>query len=656
MTPDEKQQRRRLDVLQGIADHVVAQLADGRLQWDAWLVHASRHGRYGFTNTLLIPAQRRSATDVRSYDAWQKAGRQVRGGETGIRIISTRGRPRAVFDIEQTDGDAIEKQPLSPAEGLRQVSQVAAKLGFYIDRGQGWTYLGRPGRRIPIPPELDDTAATSLLVHQLAHALRPGGHLDTAGVDAAPCHGVRRVLADSVAYLVLAELGLPVMHLSFPPAQQWAGTDGRTDSPAAIRAVGDQIVRTSTRLRRQLRSLAEAADPGPQATGAPTQETEPRQALRSQSTAPHRRRLGERPSQLHAVLADAHGFYRRQLNGSWGARYLAGRGFNSEVQEQWEIGFAPRSHSALLQHLRALGHRDETLIHAGLAKRKDGGEPFDLLRDRVLFPLRDQDGQIVAFIGRRRDDAQGPKYLNTPETELFRKGEILFGLHEARAQVASMARPLLVEGPLDAIAVNTTLPEEYAAVAPCGTAVTSAQVNALGAHADLGTTGLVIALDGDPAGRAGAIRAWHAIHPIAARIEAAVLPHGRDPAELLSPTGQSTVRDALLSVTPLADLVIDERIHRSGGRLEFVESRFAAAQSAAKLIAELPHDQIARQVARVATRVGMPPAEITALVTSVISPDPDASSPPPLSSGQQETGTRHSPRATSPKPTTRRTA
>ncbi|MEU8804833.1 toprim domain-containing protein [Spirillospora sp. NPDC048819] len=657
--PDDEQQRRALDVLQGIADHAVARLADGRLRWDAWLVHASRHGRYGFTNTLLIPAQRRSATDVRSYDAWQKAGRQVRRGETGIRIISTRGRPRAVFDIEQTEGAAIEKQTLSLAEGLRRLSLVAAHLGFYVDRGQGWTYLGRPGRRVQVPPELDDTAAASLLAHQLIHALRPGGHLDTAGANSAPCRGVRRVLADSGAYIVLAELGLPVAHLSFPPAQQWAGMDVRTDSPAAIRAVGDQIVRTSRRISRHLRDLIDAPEPGHRLPAAPTQETDSPQAMRSASTAEHvRRPSDDLLSQLRAALADAHRFYLGQLSGSWGARYLASRGFDPTLQERWELGFAPRSRNALLQHLRALGHRDQVLLQAGLVKQRDGGEPFDLFRDRVLFPLRDHDGQIVGFIGRRRDEAQGPKYLNTPETALFRKAERLFGLHEVRPQLAGTARPLLVEGPLDAIAVNATMPETYAAIAPCGTAITSTQVDVIAAHADLATTGLVMALDGDPAGRAGAIRAWRTLHHITARLETAVLSHGRDPAELLSPTRQSTVHKALLSVTPLADLVIDERIQRSGGQLEFIESRVAAAQAAAPLIVELPPDQIARQITRVAARTGMAPAEVTALVASAISPDPPPDSEPPqrATTRQQQPVAPHRPHTTSSKRTHRRTA
>ncbi|MEU5994219.1 toprim domain-containing protein [Spirillospora sp. NPDC047418] len=653
-----QEQQRRLDVLQGIADHAVAALADGRLPWDTWLTHAGRHGRYGFTNTLLIPAQRPTATDARSYDTWQKQGRQVRRGETGIRIISTRGKPRTVFDIEQTDGQTIEKNECTPAEGLQRLSRLAADLDFYIDRGQGWTYLGRPDRRIQVPPELDETAAASLLAHQLAHALRPGDYLDTAGANSISCHGVRRVLADSVAYIVLADQGLPIAHLSFPSVQHWAGTDVRTDSLAAIRAVGDQIVRTSTRLLRQIPTVTLVPDPAPCPVTAPTEEAASPQMAWKESTARQARRsTGDSLPQLRAALADAHNFYRGQLDGSWGVRYLTGRGFSPAVQRQWEIGLAPRSRCALLQHLRALGHSDETLVYAGLVKQKDGGEPFDLLWDRVLLPLRDVDGQIVGFIGRRRDVAQGPKYLNTPETDLFHKSEVLFGLHETREQLAGTARPLLVEGPLDAIAVNTTMPETYAAVAPCGTAITSAQVNAIAGHTDLDASGLVIALDGDPAGRAGAIRAWPTLHRITTRLEAAVLPQGQDPAELLTPTSQSAVREALLSVMPLADLVIDERIKRSGGQLQFIETRLAAARAAAALIAELPPDQIARQVVRVAATTGMPVAEVTGLVTSVISPDPDTETslqelPSPA---EREPGTQRSSRTPSPKPTNRRT-
>ncbi|NEA29485.1 toprim domain-containing protein [Actinomadura bangladeshensis] len=641
-----EEQRRRLGVLQGIAAHAVAGLADGRLPWDTWLAHASRHGRYGFTNTLLVPAQRPSATDVRSYDAWQKEGRQVRRGETGLRIISTRGKPRTVFDIEQTDGQAIERNECTPAEGLQRLSRLAADLDFYVDRGQGWTYLGRPDRRIHLAPELDDTVAVSLLAHQLAHALRPGGHIDTATSHSAPCRGVHRVMADSVAYLVLAELGLRNAQLSFPPVRQWAGTDARTDSSAAVRAVGGEIVRTSTRIGHRLAPMGPDASRPTTTPAARDQDTAPPTSPRPASTTPSH-------SRLRAALADAHRFYQQNLPNSWGARYLARRGFTPTVQAQWAVGLAPRGRHPLLRHLRQRGHSDQTLVDAGLAKRTDNGDLFDLLRDRVVFPLRDQDGEVVGFIGRRRDDAPGPKYLNTPETELFHKGEILFGLHERRARLRTTARPLLVEGPLDAIAVNAALPETYAAVAPCGTAITPSHIGAIAAHTDLGDSGLAIALDGDPAGRAGAIRAWRTLRSIPGPVDAIVLPPGCDPAEILSKTTENTVREPLLTVTPLVDLVIDERIQRFGGALEFVESRVAAAHAAAALIAELQPGQIGRQVTRVATLTGMDASEITGLVAAAISPDPDASLPPSAPPLPQQAPELRPPRA---KPPARRTS
>ncbi|MEU4827062.1 toprim domain-containing protein [Actinomadura sp. NPDC023710] len=639
----EEEQHRQLGVLHGIAEHSVGRLVDGSLAWDAWLRDASRHGGYGFINTLLIPAQRRSATDVRSYDAWQEHGRQVRRGETGIRIISMRGNPRAVFDVEQTDGEPIAKESVSPAEALQRLSRLAADLGFYLDRGQDWTYLGRPGRRIQLAPELDDVSAATRLVHQLAHAIGPGGLLDDATRNAAPCLGARRVFADSVAHLVLADLGLDVSHLRFPPTKQWAGTDARTNASAAIRVVGDQVVRTSTRLRRRLHALA-----SPVTSSASTSAVSP--AERSQTTATRD------TSALRAALIDAHHFYRRALPGSWGARYLADRGFNAVVQERWELGLAPGPRRALLHHLRGLGHQDQTIIDAGLAKERDGAELLDVFRDRILFPLRDRTGEIIGFIGRRRDEAPGPKYLNTPGTALFHKREVLFGLHESRAQLATTCRPLLVEGPLDAIAVNVALPAVYAAVAPCGTAITIAQVEAIAAHADGPTSGLVIALDGDDAGRAGAVRAWRTLPTIEGPIEAALLPPGHDPGDLLSPASQFAVREALLSVIPLADLVIDEKIQRFGGALEFVESRLAAAQGAAAQIAQLPPDQIARQVDRVAARTGMDPADVTALVAGAISPDldPGASSPRPPPPAQQNRGAQRSSPTASPKPHHRR--
>ncbi|MEV5830484.1 toprim domain-containing protein [Spirillospora sp. NPDC052242] len=616
--PDPEEQQRRLDVLEGIAAHAAVRLVSGKLPWNVWLENASQHGRYGFTNTLLIPAQRRTATDVRSYEGWRKVGRQVRRGETGIRILSTRAKVRSVFDIEQTDGNPLDLPAERLPEGLERLLQIAADLDLYVDRGRGWTYLGRPGRRLVLPPELDDVSAASLLAHQFAHVIQPKGQLDGAHGQPAGCHGVRRVIADSVAYLLLAEMGLPVDHLRFTPAESWAGTDARAAPAAAVRAVGERIVSTAMRLWRRL----EDGSPKPAVVPATIAVGGASEAPRETSTLEPGKQARPKREELLAALADAHRFYRRNLLGSWGTGYLSRRGFSAKVQERWEIGQAPRAQRALVRHLRELGHDDRTLVEAGLARQTDDAEPFDVLRDRVLFPLRDREGAVVGFIGRRRDEGKGPKYLNTPVTALFKKRELLFGLHEVRGQLAGPARPLLVEGPLDAIAVNTVMPQTYAAVAPCGTAISPAHLGSLAAIADLDAQGLVIALDGDPAGRAGAVRAWRTFQDVTWPIDAAVLPHGLDPADLLSNDSRHSVTGALQSAAPLVDLVVDETIERFGGTLEFIESRLTAARAAARLIADLPPTQISRQVVRVSVRTQVEVTEVTAAVAAAISPEP----------------------------------
>ncbi|MEV5831552.1 toprim domain-containing protein [Spirillospora sp. NPDC052242] len=614
-TEREDERNRQLDVLHGIAVHRVTSLYEGRLTWEQWLEDARHHARFGFINTLLIPAQRSSAIDVRSYDDWQRLGRQVLRGEAGIRIISTRGRPRPVFDIAQTSGEAPDEsaRPM-PVQGLARLSQLAAELGLYVDRGQGWTYLGRPEQRITISPELDDTVAATMLAHQLAHAIQPADHVDPPTSDAAACRSVRRVVADSVAYLVLAELGLTGTIPAFPPTRQWAGTDERAAPAAAIRAVGEQVLRTTARLRRRMTNLH--AGPSKSPTAAPEANA---------SVGPSSG-VNEREEVLAAV-ADAHRFFVSNLRGSWSADYLADRGFTPAVQERWEVGHASRARQALVQHLRERGHADQLIVHAGLARQGRSGDLTDLFYNRVLLPFRDEDGAVVGFIGRRPDGGNGPKYLNTPETAVFHKHELLFGLTEGRERLAQGVRPLLVEGPLDAIAVNVTMPAEYVAVAPCGTAITPAHVDALGRRCDLKNSGLVLALDGDRAGRTAVLRSWRTLRHITGPIDAAMLPEGRDPADLLSPERQSAVIEGLHASIPLPDLLVDERLDEFG-ELKFIETRLAAARSAARVIAELPPSQIARQVTRVAARTEVDPAEVTAAVASAISPEPTKDASP----------------------------
>lgn len=660
--PGEKRQR-QLDFLQGIAEYGVTGLRDGRLEWAAWLEQASRHGRYGFTNTLLIPAQRPAATDVRSYDDWKKQGRHVLRGETGIRILSRSGKPRPVFDIEQTDGAGPEApEPVSPSEGLARLARLTGDLGLYLDRGQGWTYLGDPAKRLFVAPEMEELAAATYLAHQLAHVLDVQGRPKTANLDQDTCQGARRAFADSVAFLVLTEVGLPTSHLSFSPLRSWAGSDERANAAGAIRLVGEQVVRTASRLRYRLNKLQPVSPDAPVHRGKLQEE----KAVTSSPPTSQGGPDAELPTadvpreELLAAIDDAHRFFVANLNGSWGASYLASRGFPADVQAKWQVGHAPRPRQTLVLHLRQRGHSDEAIVAAGLGKLGVEGELIDIFRDRVLLPIRNDDGVVVGFTGRQQNSFGGPKYINTPDTVLFHKHEVLFGLHETVGRLAQGVRPLLAEGPLDAIAVNTVMPETYAAVAACGTAISSAHLDTLGRHTDLDTSGLVIALDGDPAGRVGAIRAWRHLSEVTGPVDTVRLPTGRDPADLLGEAGQEDVEAALRSVFPLADLVIDERLERFGGTLEFAENRLAAVRAAATVIAGLPPSQASRQVARVASRTQLDPADVTAAVASAIASDPpddlaaaanDFPSPPEL----QPHAPAHETRTAASPPRTRRT-
>ncbi|RAY14994.1 hypothetical protein DPM19_09595 [Actinomadura craniellae] len=662
--PDDRRQRLR-DFLHQVAEQDTARLRTGRLPWVWWLEHAARHGRHGFVNTLLIAAQSPAAVEVRSYEDWQARGRQVRRGEGGIRILSRKDRPRPVFDLSQTDGGPLDELvPVTAAEAYERLRALAADLGLYVQRGQRWTYAGRADRLIRVDPALGDFGATTELAHQLAHVLRRGDHPDP---HADTCHGARRVHADSVAYLALARLGLETSHLVFPPAAAWAGTDPRARPSEAVRQLGDQILRTTAHLHRRLPRPGESspgAGVGPlgherlgggvprpvrrsgKRSGRPTEnrpdttvqlaetpvggENSARPRPDGQGRPAKRRPSGGQsfsPARgtahaqaLLAVHRAAHRFFQSNLAGSWVPGYLSDRGFSADVPQRWELGYAPKAGRTLTDHLRRIGHSDQVILASGLARRTRTGALFDAFRDRLVFPLRTGEGAVVAFIGRRPDGAPGPKYLNSPETALFRKGEVLFGLHETRDRLAAGARLVIVEGPLDAIAVNTT--DGYAAVGPCGTALTAAQLAALGRHADLDTAGVLLALDGDPAGQASTIRAWLTLSHLTGPLDALVLPDERDPADVLRAGGPPAVRTMLRFPVPLADLVVDACIDRYGGTLEFAEQKLTAVRAATALIARMPAVQVPRQVARLHARTGVEVAIVTDALTEAVGGEP----------------------------------
>ncbi len=323
------------------------------------------------------------------------------------------------------------------------------------------------------------------------------------------------------------------------------------------------------------------------------------------------------------VHATAARFYRDQVPGSWVPGYLAGGGLGPDIWRRWHVGYAPAGWDALTCHLRACGYADALIEAAGLARRSRRGTLADTFRDRAVFPIRSARGTIVAFTGRAAGHGGPavPRYLNSPATVLYDKSQALFGLWEGRGALAAGAVPVIVEGPLDAIAVSAAGRHRYAPVAPCGTALTAAQVAALDRAARLPQAGVLVAFDADQAGRRAAVRAYHLLAPFttATTAMAAVLPAGHDPAQILRDRGPAALAAMLTSRTqPLADLVVDAEVNRWTRWLRFAEGRINALHAAAPLIAAMNPSDVARQVARLARRLGLDHATVTRAVTDAL--------------------------------------
>jgi DNA primase len=234
----------------------------------------------------------------------------------------------------------------------------------------------------------------------------------------------------------------------------------------------------------------------------------------------------------------------------------------------------------------------------------------DMFHNRIVFPIYDLRGDPVAFIGRvwtRRDATNPavPKYLNSPDTPIYTKGQLLFGLHQQRDRTSSGWPPVVVEGPADAVAVWLAFPRSaptgLVAAAPCGTALTRHQVRVLTGLPAARRLGITVAFDGDEGGRDGADRAFQLLsaHLLSAHsphvpLHGVALPAGTDPADLLrTPDGPARLRHVLEHDTqPLLHLLLEHCLDRALGRfprlLFEVEGRIAFARALAPLIAELP--------------------------------------------------------------------
>ena len=502
------------------------------------------------------------------------------------------------------------------------LTHLARREGFTVERANCADADGFTTWRnsmIRIRPDTPPAQAVVALAHQLGHVLL---HAQVARLEPSatvPCTGIRKVEADSVAYLAATCIGIDAATITFPHVTSWAGTDPRARPAATIQAVTTRILTATAAITAQF----DAADliheqlPAP-ARGDTNQHAEP-----PVTASDHAR--------IHQVATQ---FFRSQMPGSWVPEYLGKRGLTAAVQDTWHAGYAPAEWDALTRHLRAAGYPETLIEAAGLARRSRRGTLIDTFRDRAMFPTHAPDGAIVAFIGRAGEHADPgkPKYLNSPATSHYSKSEILFGLWEARAALTSGARPVIVEGPLDAIAVTTAGHGRHIGVAPCGTALTAQQTAALASTADLRATGVTVAFDPDQAGRRAAVRAYHLLVPHTEKLAAATFPAGQDPAQILTDSGPTALAEILSSgIRPLPDLVINTEVARWSRWLRHPEGQIHALRATAPLIAAMPPAHIGRQVARLTAILKLDHATVTQAVTDaltmLISAQPEDASP-----------------------------
>jgi len=312
-------------------------------------------------------------------------------------------------------------------------------------------------------------------------------------------------------------------------------------------------------------------------------------------------------ARLYAANAAAAEFFRAQLatpEADIARRFLGERGFDAGAAAHFGVGFAPKGWSGMLDALTGQGFSRDDLMAAGLVSQGQRGV-YDRFRGRVVWPIRDVTGQVLGFGARRLfDDDNGPKYLNTPETTIYKKAQVLYGLDLAKREISRSHRVVVVEGYTDVMACH--LAGVTTAIATCGTAFGSDHITVLrrvmGDDAAAGE--VVFTFDPDAAGQKAALRAFADAKRFNAQTYVAVGPEGLDPCDLRLRRGDGAVRSLVDTKSPMVEFVLDQRI--SGFDLASVEGRVGALRAAAPVVAELRDPLLQPEYVRVlARRLGM---------------------------------------------------
>jgi DNA primase len=309
----------------------------------------------------------------------------------------------------------------------------------------------------------------------------------------------------------------------------------------------------------------------------------------------HQRGERIRLVEAHKIAAD---WYMEQLAGSpeadTGRKFLAERGFDQAAAEHFSVGYSPQGWDHLTRYLRGKGFTDKELLLSGLSQEGRRG-PIDRFRGRLMWPIRDIGGEVVGFGARKLYEADnGPKYLNTPDTAIYRKSQVLYGIDLAKKDIAKASRAVVVEGYTDVMACH--LAGVTTAIATCGTAFGGDHIKILRRLLmDNGSARVIFTFDGDAAGQKAALRAFEDDQKFAAETYIAIAPDNMDPCELRLAKGDEAVADLVEPRTPLFEFALRQIVARYD--LETPAGRASALDEAAPVVARIKNSGAQHEVA-----------------------------------------------------------
>ncbi|MFD3312921.1 DNA primase [Streptomyces sp. NPDC058694] len=309
----------------------------------------------------------------------------------------------------------------------------------------------------------------------------------------------------------------------------------------------------------------------------------------------HQRGERIRLVEAHKIAAQ---FYIEQLDTSseadTGRKFLAERGFDQAAATHFGVGYSPQGWDHLTRYLRGKGFSDKEILLSGLSQEGRRG-PIDRFRGRLMWPIRDIGGEVVGFGARKLYESDnGPKYLNTPDTPIYRKSQVLYGIDLAKKDIAKSSRAVVVEGYTDVMACH--LAGITTAIATCGTAFGGDHIKILRRLLmDNGSARVIFTFDGDSAGQKAALRAFEDDQKFAAETYIAIAPDGMDPCELRLAKGDAAVADLVEPRTPLFEFALRQIILRYD--LETPAGRAAALDEAAPIVARIKNSGAQHEVA-----------------------------------------------------------